>query len=130
MYEATTNGIRIRVTPAFSSERSNSDDNYYFWTYTIEITNLGAETVQLQTRTWIITDANGRVENVHGKGVVGQTPTLDPGQSFTYTSGCPLRTPQGIMVGSYEMIRAGGGTFSVTVPAFSLDSPGLRFALN
>lgn len=130
MYEANTHGIRVRVTPAYSSERSNPEDNYYFWTYSIEITNLSAATVQLQTRYWHITDGNGRVEEVHGKGVVGQTPTLPPGQSFSYTSGCPLRTPQGIMVGSYEFIAEDGAVLTVKVPAFSLDSPGLRVSLN
>ena len=103
MYEAVTRGIRIRVTPQFLEEESAPDERRYFWAYTIDIVNEGSETVQLRSRHWRITDADGHTEEVRGPGVVGQTPVLQPGDSFRYTSGCPLETPSGIMVGSYQM---------------------------
>ena len=130
MYEATTRGIRIRVEPGFLEDQSAPEEDRYFWAYTIEIANESSSTVQLHTRYWRITDANGRTEEVRGPGVVGKTPVLAPGQSFTYTSGCPLSTPSGIMVGSYQMTDDKGGRFDVAVPAFSLDSPHARRSLN
>ena len=123
MYEAVTKDIRVRVTPEYLPDQSEPDDNYFFWAYRVEITNLGSETVQLKTRHWRITDANGRTEEVRGPGVVGEQPVLEAGQSFTYSSGCPLKTPQGLMVGSYQMVDSGGRMFDVAIPAFSLDSP-------
>lgn len=123
MYESTSDAIRVRVNPEFLEDQSEADDGRYFWAYTIEITNTGRDTVQLVSRLWHITDANGRVEVVRGAGVIGQQPVLGPGESFSYTSGCPLRTPSGVMVGTYTMMRLGGGTFDVAIPAFSLDSP-------
>jgi ApaG protein len=123
MYEAVTEGVRIKVTPEYLEEQSSPDESYYFWAYTIEIANEGTDTAQLKTRHWRITDANGKTEEVRGPGVVGKTPLLEPGQSFTYTSGCPLTTPSGIMVGSYQMQREDGTLFNVAIPAFSLDSP-------
>lgn len=123
MYEAITEGIRVRVTPQFIDDQSSPDENYYFWSYTVEITNEGLVSVQLMTRAWQITDGNGKKEIVKGPGVVGQTPTIPPGQSFTYTSGCPLSTPSGIMLGSYQMQRQNGSMLDVKIPAFSLDSP-------
>ena len=122
-YEAVTQGIRIRVRPEYEEDQSTPDEGYYFWTYTVDILNEGTETVQLRTRIWRITDANGKNEEVRGPGVVGQTPVIPPGQSFTYTSGCPLSTPSGIMSGSYQMAGEEGRLFDVTIPAFSLDSP-------
>jgi ApaG protein len=122
-YEQVTRGIRIRVFPQYSDDQSTPDEGYYFWTYTVDITNESEETVQLKSRLWRITDANGRTEEVRGPGVIGQTPVIPPGQSFTYTSGCPLPTPSGIMVGSYQMTDEEGELFDVTIPAFSLDSP-------
>lgn len=130
MYEALTAGIRVRATPRYESDRSAPEDNQFFWSYTIEITNLGTERVQLKTRFWRITDATGRTEEVRGPGVVGEQPVLTPGQSFTYTSGCPLRTPQGLMVGSYQMVDSDGRMFDVAIPAFSLDSPYAKATLN
>ena len=130
MYEAVTKSIRVRVTPNYSEEQSSTDENYYFWTYTVEITNEGRETVQLKTRYWLITDANGKKETVRGPGVVGQTPVIPPGQSFTYTSGCPLGTPSGIMLGSYQVEMPDGSQLDVTIPAFSLDSPSTRRSIN
>lgn len=130
MYEAETCGIRVRVTPNFLEDQSVPDEGRYFWAYTVEITNLGTTTVQLKTRHWMITDANGRREIVRGPGVVGKTPTLAPGNSFTYTSGCPLSTPSGIMSGSYQMEQAGGPMLDVTIPSFSLDSPYTKRSIN
>jgi ApaG protein len=123
LYEAKTQGVSVRVRPEYQADQSSPDEGYYFWSYTIEIQNDGPNAVQLKTRFWRITDATGRTEEVRGPGVVGQTPVIEPGQSFTYTSGCPLPTPSGIMVGSYQMAGDGGRLFDVAVPAFSLDSP-------
>lgn len=123
MYEAVTRGIRIRVSPHYIEEQSRPDESYYFWAYTVDIMNEGAETVQLRSRVWRITDGRGRTEEVRGPGVVGETPVLAPGRAFTYTSGCPLGTPSGIMVGSYQMAAENGQLFDVAIPAFSLDSP-------
>ncbi len=123
VYQSLTNGIRVRVRPEYQPEQSSPDEGYYFWSYTIEIANESLRSVQLNTRYWRITDATGRTEEVRGPGVVGQTPRIDPGQSFTYTSGCPLATPSGIMTGSYQMVDDGGRLFDVEIPAFSLDSP-------
>lgn len=123
MYEAVTRSIRVCVTPAYQEEQSTPDESYFFWSYTVEIANEGEEPVQLKSRVWRITDGRGRTEEVRGPGVVGQTPMIGPGQSFSYTSGCPLSTPSGIMVGSYQMSSADGRLFDVAIPAFSLDSP-------
>ncbi|HJZ31522.1 MAG TPA: Co2+/Mg2+ efflux protein ApaG [Hyphomicrobiaceae bacterium] len=123
MYEAVTRGIRIRVTPQFLEQESVPAEGCYLWAYTIDISNESSETVQLRSRRWRITDQRGRTQQVEGPGVVGQTPVLAPGGSFRYTSGCPLQTPSGIMVGTYQMTSAAGERFDVDIPAFSLDSP-------
>jgi ApaG protein len=130
MYEAITRGIRVRVTPNYLADQSEPDDNYYFWAYTVEIINESASPVELKSRYWRITDAQGHSEEVRGPGVVGQTPAIAPGASYSYTSGCPLRTPQGLMVGSYQMVDEDGTMFDVAIPAFSLDSPFARQSLN
>jgi ApaG protein len=130
MYEAITAQIRVRVTPQFVAEQSAPDEGRYFWAYMVEITNLGTERVQLKSRVWKITDANGRTEEVSGTGVIGQQPVLEPGKAFTYQSGCPLRTPQGLMAGSYQMAAGDGRKFDIAIPAFSLDSPYGRSRLN
>ena len=122
MYETVTRNICVTVTPRFMPDRSSMEKSYYFWAYTIDIANLGTETVQLKTRHWRITDAFGRLQEVKGPGVVGEEPTLKPGQSFEYTSGVPLPTPSGFMVGSYGMVTAAGEHFDIEIPAFSLDS--------
>ena len=96
----------------------------------VEIANLGDRTVQLTHRHWRITDATGRREEVRGLGVVGEQPTLAPGETFHYASGCPLRTSSGVMVGSYRMVAEDGDVFDVDIPAFSLDSPQTRRVLN
>jgi ApaG protein len=115
--------VRVKVVPEFIETESDPDEGRYFWAYTIEISNEGRQTVQLQTRHWRITDERGRTEEVRGTGVVGKTPVLGPGESFRYTSGCPLTTPSGLMTGTYGMVGAGGERFDVNIPAFSLDSP-------
>lgn len=130
MYETVTNGIRVRVTPTYIEERSSPEDNHYVWAYKVDIANEGDVTVQLKSRQWEITDANGRKEVVRGPGVVGQTPVLNAGESFSYTSSCPLGTPSGIMVGSYQMQLPDGKLMNVAVPCFSLDSPYVRRSLN
>ena len=121
MYRAVTHKIEVTVTPRFLSERSSPTNNYFFWAYTIDITNLGAETVQLKTRHWRITDATGKLQEVRGPGVVGEEPVLKPGESYEYTSGVPLPTPSGFMAGSYGMITGEGEHFDIEIPAFSLD---------
>jgi len=123
MYRAFTHDIEVTVTPRFLPERSSPANNYYFWAYSIEIVNHGAETVQLVTRHWRITDALGRCQEVRGEGVVGEQPVLEPGRSYQYTSGVPLPTPSGFMAGTYRMVTPAGKHFDVEVPAFSLDSP-------
>jgi ApaG protein len=130
MYTALTEDILITATPAYCAERSEPAENRYFWTYTIEIANHGKIQVQLLERFWCITDANGRVETVRGPGVVGETPILQPGESFRYTSGCGLGAASGVMSGSYRMVDANGRGFDVEIPAFSLDSPLERRVLN
>jgi ApaG protein len=130
MYSATTEDVEVTATPAYAPERSAPEEGRWFWTYTIEIVNRGAIQVQLIARTWRITDATGHVETVRGPGVVGETPILEPGASFRYTSGCALNTASGIMSGAYRMIDANGRAFDAEIPAFSLDSPAERRVLN
>jgi ApaG protein len=130
MYSAVTGEIRVTVRPEFSSERSEPADDAYFWIYTIEIANQGRKSVKLTHRHWRITDALGQVETVDGPGVVGEQPTIAPGQAFRYSSGCPLKTPSGFMVGTYDMVDEEGRRFEVEIPAFSLDSPFLRKTMN
>jgi ApaG protein len=124
MYEQETAGVMVRVDPQFAAEESEPDENRFVWTYTIEIENRSREAVQLVSRTWRITDANGVTQEVQGQGVVGQQPVIEPGESFRYTSAAPLAAPSGVMMGAYSMLRvAGGEEFDITVPAFALDSP-------
>lgn len=122
MYSATTRHIRVQVTPRFLERESQPDKDHYVWAYFIEIENQGEESVQLLSRHWNITDAHGRIQEVRGPGVVGEQPKLDPGDSYSYTSGVPLTTPSGIMSGSYGMVTMDGERFDIEVPAFSLDS--------
>ena len=130
MYRAVTRDIEVKVVPRFLPERSSDEQNYYFWSYTIEITNLGEETVQLKTRHWRITDALGRLQEVRGAGVVGEEPMLAPGAAFEYTSGVPLPTSSGFMTGTYGMVASNGERFDVEIPVFSLDSPQERRTVN
>lgn len=130
MYSAVTQDIRVTVRPEYSEQRSQPDAGQYFWLYTIEIQNQSLASVQLTHRYWRITDGNGKLEEVRGPGVVGEQPTLAPGTSFRYTSGCPLTTPSGIMVGSYRMVDTNGQSFEIAIPAFSLDCPHGRRIVN
>jgi ApaG protein len=130
MYRATTHSIQVTVEPNFIEAESSADDGRWFWAYSIEIENLGKEVVQLRARHWRITDANGRTEEVRGSGVVGKQPVLKPGEKFSYTSGCPLPTPSGIMVGTYQMENQNGERFSIAIPAFSLDLPDAQRTVN
>ncbi len=123
MYKATTQGIRVCVEPRFVEEESQPEKRKFFFAYTVEITNMSTKRVQLRSRHWRIIDGEGNVQEVRGAGVVGEQPTLGPGETFTYTSGCPLTTPDGTMQGSYTMIADTGETFRAEIPAFSLDSP-------
>lgn len=125
-YAATTGDVTVRVNPSYLPEQSDPDKPVFVWAYHIRIENSGEEAVQLISRHWVITDANGRVQEVKGLGVVGEQPRIEPGQSYDYVSGCPLPTPSGIMAGSYTLLDAAGAPFEVEIPAFSLDSPGAR----
>jgi ApaG protein len=123
-YSHTTREVRVSVRSFFLADQSQPDDSHYVWAYRVRIENQGGEPVQLLRRTWQITDARGRTQHVHGAGVVGEQPLLEPGESFEYTSGTPLDTPSGFMVGAYHMvIPSSGEQFDVAIPAFSLDSP-------
>ena len=123
MYRSTTREIDVEVEPFYLPERSTPQDGRYVWGYRVTIVNNSSLLVQLLARYWRITDASGRVEEVRGAGVVGEQPELNPGDSFQYTSGCPLRTPSGFMVGSYTMRDGDDNLFEVAIPAFSLDLP-------
>ena len=123
MYKETTRSIQVTVVPLYLDDQSEPDAGRFVWAYQVCIENTGAETVQLVDRYWNITDANGKVLEVRGAGVVGEQPVLRPSESFEYTSGTPLATPSGIMVGSYRMQTTDGEWFDVAIPAFSLDSP-------
>jgi ApaG protein len=122
-YSHTTRGVQIEVTPVFLADQSDPANDDYVWAYTVNITNLSAQTVQLTARRWHITDRNGITQVVQGPGVVGEQPILREGDMFTYTSGCPLSTPSGLMRGHYMMVTLEGEKFEAQVPAFSLDSP-------
>jgi ApaG protein len=122
-YERVTGSIRVAVKPAYLDDQSDPEGDRYVWSYTVTIENRGAEPVQLMSRVWDITDGQGRTHQVRGPGVVGAQPVIAPGESFQYTSGCPLETASGYMVGSYKMISASGEAFEAEIPAFLLESP-------
>ncbi|MEL6663114.1 MAG: Co2+/Mg2+ efflux protein ApaG [Pseudomonadota bacterium] len=122
-YEATTQGMRIRVMPRFMHDESEPAKSKFVWAYTVDIENGSDLTWTLTTRHWQIIDAMGRTQTVDGDGVVGQTPRLEPGESFRYTSGCPLTAPSGVMGGSYDFVGDAGEALTAKVPTFSLDSP-------
>jgi ApaG protein len=140
MYKAVTQDIAVTVEPRFVEEESEPRENRYFFAYTVEIANRGARQVTLRSRYWKIIDGQGRMQEVRGAGVVGKQPVLGPGESFTYTSGCPLETPNGTMQGAYTsgcplttpdgsmegayvMEAPDGETFQVRIPPFALESP-------
>ena len=122
-YESTTRGVRVEVESHYVRDKSDPLQNRWFFAYEIRISNDGDDVVQLLNRHWIITDANGRVEEVKGPGVVGNQPVLAPGESFEYTSFCPLKTPFGTMEGSYEMVTDSGATFLAKIAQFALSEP-------
>lgn len=130
MYTETTRAITVTVQPIYLEDQSAPDQSQFVWAYHVRIENKGEEAVQLRNRYWRITDALGRVQEVRGAGVVGEQPVLKPGESFEYTSGTPLPTPSGIMVGTYQMESEQGERFDVDVPPFSLDSPHQAVQLN
>ena len=122
-YERETRSIRVAVKPAYLDDQSDPEDDRYVWSYTVTIENKGQEPVQLMSRIWLITDGDGRTHEVRGPGVVGAQPVIGPGESFEYTSGCPLETASGHMVGCYKMVSASGEEFEAQIPAFLLESP-------
>lgn len=130
MYSAVTRHIAVNVEPFYLEDQSEPAESRYVWAYRITIDNQSDEWVKLLARYWHITDGAGRVEEVSGEGVVGDQPELDPGDSYQYTSGCPLSTPSGIMVGRYTMRNDKGEMFEIDIPAFSLDLPGGKRSLN
>jgi ApaG protein len=130
MYKAVTRGISVAVTPRYMPEESSPDEGRYFFAYTVEIINTTLVPVQLKARYWRIVDGHGQVQEVRGAGVVGEQPVLGPGESYSYTSGCPLPTPNGTMQGSYMMETADGENFDAEIPAFSLDIPQAKRVLH
>ncbi len=130
MYAETTYDIQVQVQPTYLDDQSSSDENYYVWAYKVRIENHGTRTVQLLNRYWRITDSMGRVQEVRGPGVVGEQPVLKPGDVYEYSSGTPLSTTSGIMVGSYEMSTTEGERLEIAIPAFSLDIPDAPRQLN
>ena len=130
MYSAVTRNITVTVVPFYMEDQSDPANRRYVWGYRIAIDNQSDETVTLLSRYWRITDGDGRMEEVRGPGVVGDQPELEPGDSYQYTSGCPLATPSGFMVGRYTMRNERGELFDVDIPAFSLDLPSGRRVMN
>lgn len=130
MFKATTARIDVTVMPVYIDERSDPENGSHFWAYRVIIENNSPEAVQLVSRYWKIVDAEGRVEEVHGDGVVGLQPVIQPGENFSYTSGCPLNSPSGIMEGYYRMESTTGEKFTVLIPAFPLDLPGIDPVIN
>ena len=123
MSDTMTQGIRVRVQSQYAPERSQPAAGVYFFIYTVTLSNEGRETAQLKSRHWIITDGNEKVEEVRGPGVVGETPVLEPGQRFAYSSGCMLKTQFGTMRGTYQMVRPDGRTFDAEIAPFVLALP-------
>ncbi|MBU0724976.1 MAG: Co2+/Mg2+ efflux protein ApaG [Alphaproteobacteria bacterium] len=130
MYSQTTQSICVTVRPVYLEDQSSPAESHYVWAYQVHIENQSDRTVQLRSRFWQITDALGRTQEVRGEGVVGEQPVLRPGDSFDYTSGTPLTTPSGIMMGAYTMETETGDHFDIAIPAFSLDSPHQSVRLN
>ena len=129
-YSAETNGILVRVRPSYLAGQSNPEGGRWVWAYQVEVVNLTGAAVQLMARRWTITDGLGRTEEVRGPGVVGEQPRIEPGDAYSYASGCPLGTPTGTMVGAYYFTDAEGRSFEAAIPAFSLDTPDARRSLN
>lgn len=129
-YEAETRGVVVRVRPAWLEAQSDPAEGRWVWAYAVEVENRGERPVRLVARRWIITDALGRTEEVRGPGVVGEQPLIEPGRVHRYVSSCPLPTPSGMMVGSYQMLTESGDAFEAEIPAFSLHTPEARRVLN
>jgi ApaG protein len=123
LYEAVTGGITIRVRPKFLHDESEPGQSRFMWAYTVEVENGTERAWTIMRRHWRIIDSAGRLQVVDGEGVIGQTPTLGPGERFSYTSGAPLATPSGMMSGTYDLVGEDGEEMVATIPAFSLDSP-------
>jgi ApaG protein len=115
--------VAVAAKAFYVEDQSDADKNHYVFGYTIRVTNTGTVAAKLVSRHWVITDSNHRVEEVRGLGVIGQQPTLEPGQSFEYTSGCPLATPVGTMRGEFEMVGVDGHKFEARIPEFTLSVP-------
>ncbi|MBW7946545.1 MAG: Co2+/Mg2+ efflux protein ApaG [Sphingomonadaceae bacterium] len=130
MYRSITHNIEVAVEPFYLAEKSSPEEARYVWGYRVTIANHSDDPIQVLARHWRITDGQGRVEEVRGPGVVGEQPELNPGDSFQYTSGCPLRTPSGFMAGSYTVKNGAGDFFEIDIPAFSLDLPDSRRSMN
>lgn len=130
IFRAMTHEVEVCAEPFFLEDRSDPAEDRYVWAYRITIANHSDQAVRLLSRYWHITDALGRIEEVRGPGVVGEQPELKPGDSYQYTSACPLSTPSGIMVGRYTMEGEHGIEFEIDIPAFSLDVPGTARSLN
>lgn len=130
MYRAVTRDIEVTVDPFYLEDQSEPDEGRYIWGYRVVIANHSTITVTLRSRYWNITDENGAIDEVRGPGVVGEQPTLRPGDTYQYSSGCPLDTPSGMMHGHYLMETETGEAFTVQIPAFSLDLPGRTRTLN
>ncbi len=130
IYAAETQGVRVTAQPRFLEADSEPGQDRYVWAYAIEIVNLSGQTLRLLTRRWTIIDGHGRIHEVRGEGVVGQQPVLRPGESFSYTSGCPLATPHGSMQGAYAMQDERGEALEIAVPLFPLDSPYVKKVLH
>jgi len=123
MSDTTTRGIRVQVESFYDEDRSSPQESYYFFAYRVRVSNVGKEKARLVSREWIITDSDGEVQRVQGPGVVGEEPTLAPGEAFEYTSFCPLSTAVGTMQGSYHMVRPDGSSFEAEIAPFSLAVP-------
>jgi ApaG protein len=122
-YEEITRDIKIAVEPNFLDDQSDPEENRYLWSYRVTIENKSELTVQLLSRYWRITDGRGRVREIRGDGVIGEQPVIAPGRAFEYTSGAPLETPSGFMIGTYHMRASSGESFEVGIPMFALESP-------
>lgn len=129
-YAATTGAITVRVAPHYLPEQSDPERGYHVWAYHVRVENGGLAPVRLMARRWLITDGEGRVDEVAGDGVVGVQPLIAPGGAYDYVSGCPLQTASGRMEGRYVMMDEDGERFNVTIPAFPLDLPGRRPAVH
>jgi ApaG protein len=125
--EATTHGIRVHVQSHYLPDRSQPELSEWVFAYHVRISNEGSHPARVIGRHWIITDGDGHVEEVEGDDIVGEQPLLEPGESFEYTSGCPLKTPFGTMEGTYRVVTSSGETFNATIAPFSLSEP---YAIN